>query len=101
MPQPDLDTDRIAVSSELFDLADRFAVEATMWAEASSKANLARGARHLAQLARGVLTVGDIEVARAYADAGRTLMGNIEGARRFLLCLDTPPMIRRHRRAQP
>lgn len=92
---PDLDIERIATSNVLFELADRFATESTLWADRDAKRNLERTARHLAQLARQTLTDGDLDIATAYADAGALLISNIEGARRFLHSLDTKPIVRR------
>ncbi|TFV82031.1 hypothetical protein E4V99_13945 [Microbacterium sp. dk485] len=92
---PDLDIERIATSNVLFEMADRFATESTLWAERDAVRNLTRTARHLSQLARQTLTGGDPDIATAYADAADLLIRNIEGARRFLHCLDTPPIVRR------
>lgn len=96
MPEPgEMDIERIAAANTLFDLADRFAIEATMWADTDAKRNLGSSARHLFELARQTVRGGSLDIATAYADAGNLLIGNVQGARRFLLSLDHKPIVRR------
>lgn len=89
------DTDRIALSAMLSDLSERFTLEATLWNHEPAVTECNRVARYLAQLARGVLTAGDLEVINAYAEAARILIGNIVGVRRFFTTITTLPSVRR------
>lgn len=88
------DIDRIAVSNELFEISERFMLEATLWSEPGCRVELERVARHLSVIARRTLTAGDIEVADAYARSADLLMRNIEGTRRFFRTVLTPPSVR-------
>lgn len=90
-----IDTDRIALSHELSNLAERFAIEASMWAMAEAKSECERVARYLAQLSRSAITTGDIQTIDAYAEAARILVANVEGVRRFFQCINTQPSVRR------
>lgn len=90
-----VDTDRIALSSELACLAERFAIEATLWALPEAKSECQRVAGYLATLGRNVLTSGDVEIVSAYAEASRLLIDNVVGVRRFFQTINTQPKVRR------
>lgn len=90
-----LDTDRIALSSELSCIAERFAIEASLWALPEAKSECQRVAGYLATLSRNVLTGGDKSVITAYAEAARLLIDNIVGVRRFFQTINTQPKVRR------
>ena len=91
----DLDTERVALSNELSNLAERFAIEATLWALPEAKAECDRVARYLAQLARAALSNGNVEVINAYAEASRVLIDHIVGVRRFFHVIGTHPKVGR------
>lgn len=94
-PKPrSIDTDRLAVSSELLNLASEFAIESTLWRETDAVRNLERSARHLGQIGRQVLTTGQVDVATAFADAGRLTLRQVQNARRFLTTLEAAPLVR-------
>lgn len=83
-----VDIDRVALSNELQTLGERFALEATLWADRGCREQLEHDARLLATIGRAVLTTADLDKAQAYADVARRVIGNVEGCRRFFL---TPP----------
>ncbi len=85
-----LDTDRIAVSNELGGIADRFALEATRWADKGTSAECLRLAGVLNTLSRGALTSGHLDVLEAYAAAGDIQLRKLIGARKLITSL-TPP----------
>lgn len=92
----DIDTERIALSNELSNLAERFAIEATLWALPEAKAECARVARYLAQLARAALSSnGNVEVINAYAEASRVLIDHVVGVRRFFHAVGMHPKVHR------
>jgi len=91
---PAVDIDRIALSAQLGELASRYTIEATLWADEDAHRNLERTARTLAELSRQALHTVDLGVGYAYADAADVLIRQVEGARRFLQTIDTPPSIR-------
>lgn len=88
---PRVDIDRIALSSELLTLADRFAIESTLWADAGCRAQLEHDARLLATIGRAVLGTADLLKAQAFAHAATTIIANVEGTRRFFGSVLTPP----------
>lgn len=90
-----LDIDRVSTSNHLHELAESFALEATMWAEPRSKNELLRTARRLADIARAVVTSADLDKARAYADAATMILRNVQGTRRFFQTVLTPPIFLR------
>jgi hypothetical protein len=90
-----IDTERVALSNELSTLAERFAIEATLWKLSEAKSECERVARYLAQLARAALSNGDIEVINAYAEASRILIDNVVGTRRFFHVIGMHPSVRR------
>lgn len=90
-----VDTDRIALSSELSCIAERFAIEATLWALPEAKSECQRVAGYLATLSRNVLTGGDVDIVNAYAEASRLLIDNVVGVRRFFQTITTEPRVRR------
>ena len=87
--------DRVALSRELADLADRFLLEATLWHEPGARAECERVGRHLAQLSRGALWADQLTTLDEYARAADLLIRNVEGTRRFFKIVLTPPRIRR------
>lgn len=78
------DTDRLAASNALYNLADRFTDEAERWTGETLRPQLQRNARLLAQHARQVLTTGTLEVADAYLEAGDRLINETIADRRLL-----------------
>lgn len=78
-----LNVDRIAASSELWELAECYQTEALKWREPVGR-DLMRDGRLLAEHARWILHVGDLEIADAYAAAGRTLLDQVIDRRRLL-----------------
>lgn len=91
-----LDVDRVALSNELAELAEKFAAEAQLWKLPEAQAECERTARHLAELARVALwQQSNIETLTAYADAARLLAAHIEGTRRFFKIILTPPRVHR------
>lgn len=78
-----LDVDRIAASSELWELAECYQLEALKWREPVGR-DLMRDARLLAEHARRILHVGDLAIADAYATSGRTLLDQVIARRRRL-----------------
>lgn len=93
------DIDRIAVAHLLLELAESFTLEATLWPHAGCKADLERGAAQLATLGRLTLRDTDIDKAEAFAQAGTLVLRNIQGARRFLRSMFTPPHVPQPRKA--
>ena len=89
-----IDTDRIALSSELLSLAEAFAIEASMWAE-GCREELRRNSQQLATLGRAVLATSDLQQADAFARAARRILGNVQGTRRFFGVILTPPNVKR------
>lgn len=90
-----VDTDRLALSSELAATAERFAIEASLWKLREAKAECERVAGYLATLSRSVLTSGETDIVAAYADASRLLIDNIVGTRRFFQTVNTQPHVNR------
>jgi hypothetical protein len=84
------DLDRVALSAELWTLATRYSIEATMAEHRADAELIARAARQLNEVARQVLTVGDIQVADAYARAAHLHISLIEGSRRAMWALTAP-----------
>ncbi|PCE13998.1 hypothetical protein AUC47_04945 [Microbacterium sp. SZ1] len=85
--------DRVALSNSLYELAESFALEATLWTVGSPmRAELERSARLLAELARHVLTGrADHAKAEAFLDGGQTRLAEAQSIRRFRDTLNTPP----------
>jgi len=95
-PVTEVDVDRLALSSELANLAERFTIEASLWREPSAREECERTARHLMELSRVALwSQSNIETLTGYADAARLLAGHIEGTRRFFKIILTPPNLSR------
>lgn len=89
-----IDTDHLALSEELYCIAEQFTIEANMWKLPEAKAECSRVAMTLADLARGVVNGNtDIAHADAFARAGATILGNIVATRRFFTSIITPPGI--------
>lgn len=76
------DLDRIALSAELWGLATRYTIEATLAEIAEDAKRLSANARQLAELARGVLHAADIERADGYARAAALDIERVEASRR-------------------
>lgn len=93
-PEVKVDTDRIALSAALAELASRCAIESTLWADVDAKRNLQRMVGVYNVMSRDALHQLDMEVGYAYLDAGDVLIRQVESARRFLTVVDTPPMVR-------
>lgn len=85
-----LDTERVATSNMLLELADTFILESHLWAEQGAKHELIRSARLLAEIGRAVLTSADLDKAEAFIAAGEHIIDTVQGARRFFTCLSTP-----------
>lgn len=83
--------DRIALSNELYALAEHFTLEAEKWKDPDARAQLRHDANLLATIARAMLTTADYDRGLAYADVAATAIRNVEGARRFLTAVNTPP----------
>lgn len=79
-----VDTDRVALSLGLFDLADRFVFEAAFFDQTTpDQAALCLNiAQRLSDHARLVLSHGDMIKAQAYFDAGVLLIDDMQEARR-------------------
>lgn len=77
-------TDRVALSNDLFELSESFTVEAKLW-RPSSRRELERSSRVLAELARGVLSgAANYQRAEAFADAGAVLLAETVGQRKTI-----------------
>lgn len=85
-------TDRIALSNNLYELAESFALEATLWTSSDAQLQCARTGRLLAEVARQLLSGrADYTKAEAFQDAATLLLANVVGCRRFFASLLTPP----------
>ncbi|WP_298038350.1 hypothetical protein [uncultured Microbacterium sp.] len=95
-PDPILDVDRIALSNELYELSERFAMEAVLWTPQAAHDECVRVARTLAQIARGVISgAADFRKAEAFRDAARMLSEYVVGARRLFDGLSHLPNVER------
>lgn len=87
----EIDVDRLALSAELANLAERFMIEATLWRLPEAREECERTAAHLMELSRLALWHrSNIDTLTAYADAARLLVAHIEGTRRFFKIILTP-----------
>lgn len=85
-------TDRIALSNHLYELAESFALEATLWSSPEASLNCARSGRQLAEVARHVVAGrADMAKAQAFADAATMIYRSVVGARRFFTAVLAPP----------
>lgn len=85
-------TDRLALSNQLWELAESFALEATMWKDSDAKVSCARSARQLAEVARQLIAGrADYAKATAFADAATMIYRSVVSCRRFLTATLTPP----------
>lgn len=91
-PHAPNNTDRIALSNQLYELAESFALEATLWTSPDAQLNCARSGRQLAEVAR-LLIAGraDFAKAQAFADAATMIYRSVIAARRFFTAVMTPP----------
>lgn len=91
-----IDSDRLALSEELYTLAEGFTLEANMWKLPEAKAECSRCAMTLADLARGVVRGNtDVDHADAFARAGATILGNVVATRRFFTSIIHTPAVDR------
>ncbi|WP_067200155.1 hypothetical protein [Microbacterium sp. XT11] len=85
-------TDRIALANALYELAESFALEATLWTSSDAQHNCARTGRLLAEIARQLIAGrANYDKAKAFEDAGRLIHANVVACRRFFTSLLTPP----------
>lgn len=85
-------TDRIALSNQLYELAEGFALEATLWTSSDAKLNCARSGRMLTEVARQLLAGrADYAKAQAFDEAAKLILANVVATRRFFTSLLTPP----------
>lgn len=91
-PHAPTNTDRIALSNQLYELAESFALEATLWKDSDAKLNCARSGRQLAEVARQLLGGrANFAKAQAFADAATSIYRSVVACRRFLTSTLTPP----------
>ena len=89
----EVDTERVAMSAGLGELASRFAIESTLWKDGEARINLERTSRHLGQLSLAAIRDLNIDVGYAYASAATMLVREVESTRRFLMALDHRPIV--------
>lgn len=89
-----IDTDRVALSNELYELSDRFLAEIDHWKDINLIAELGRNARLLAELARHALTIGDLTVADAYARSADLSIRRIQSNRKAIENITYQPRVR-------
>jgi hypothetical protein len=79
-------SERVALSRQLSDLAERCAIESTLWDDPDVVAELTRTGWVLSTLGRAALDADADQAAilTAYTAAGRMTLGQIEGTRRLL-----------------
>ena len=91
-PHAPNNTDRIALSNQLYELAESFALEATLWPQPEAQLNLARSGRQLAEVARQLLSArADFAKAQAFAEAATLIYRNVVATRRFFAALMHEP----------
>lgn len=91
-PHAPTNTDRIALSNQLYELAESFALEATLWADAEAKLGCARSGRQLAEVARQLIAGrADFAKAQAFADAAGLIYRNVVATRQFFTSITTQP----------
>ncbi|KNY06858.1 hypothetical protein [Microbacterium sp. GCS4] len=91
-PHAPTNTDRIALSNELYELAESFLLEAQQWTSTDAQQQCARSGRTTAEIARQLLSGrADYAKATAYAEAGRLILANVVACRRFFTSMLTPP----------
>lgn len=92
-PHAPTNVDRIALSNQLYELAESFALEATLWSSDDARLNCARSGRQLAEVARNVVAGrADMAKAQAFADAATMIYRSVVGSRRFFTSVLTPPV---------
>jgi hypothetical protein len=85
-------TDRIALSNHLYELAESFQLEASVWTSPDAQLNCARTARKLVEVARHLLSGrADYAKATAYSEAAALILANVVACRRFFTSVLTPP----------
>lgn len=91
-PRPTIDTDRLALSEECYQLAENFTVEANMWKLPEAKKELSRVALTMAELGRGIVS-GAAEPVRAdaFIRAAALILGNVVATRRFFTAIVHEP----------
>lgn len=91
-PHAPTNTDRIALANGLYELAESFLLEATLWKDDDAMELLARTGRKLAEVARAVPSgAADYPKANAYAEAADLILKNVTACRRFFTSVLTPP----------
>lgn len=91
-PHAPTHTDRIALSNQLYELAESFALEVTLWSSPDARLNLARSGRQLTEVAR-LLIAGraDYAKAQAFAEAATLIYRNVVATRRFFAAVMHEP----------
>lgn len=90
-PHAPTNTDRIALANHLYELAESFLLEATLWKDDEAKVNLARTGRKLAEVARALPSgAADYPKSNAYAEAADFILKNVIACRRFFTTVLTP-----------
>lgn len=85
-------TDRVALSNELYELAESFLFEAQQWTSTDARQQCARSGRITAEIARQLLSGrADYAKATAYVEAGRLILANVVACRRFFTAALTKP----------
>ncbi|MEV4738528.1 MULTISPECIES: hypothetical protein [unclassified Microbacterium] len=91
-PHAPTNTDRIALSNQLYELAESFLLEAQLWTSTDAQQQCARSGRTIAEIARQLLAGrADFAKATAYADASKLILDNVIACRRFFTSMLTPP----------
>lgn len=85
-------TDRIALSNQLYELAEGFMLEATLWKSSNARLNCARSGRQLAEVARQLLSGrANYAKAQAFAEAASLILRNVIATRRFFTSVLAEP----------
>lgn len=91
-PHAPTNTDRIALSNQLYELAESFLLEAQQWTSTDAQQQCARSGRTTAEIARQLLAGrADFAKATAYAEAAQLILANVTACRRFFTSMLTPP----------
>ncbi|MEV8265953.1 hypothetical protein AB0P00_17585 [Microbacterium sp. NPDC077057] len=91
-PHAPTNVDRIALSNQLYELAESFLLEAQLWTDTDAQHGCARSGRQLAEVARQLLSGrADYTKAQAFAEAATLIYRNVSGCRRFFTSILTPP----------
>lgn len=91
-PHAPTNTDRIALSNQLYELAESFLDEAQLWTSTDAQHQCARSGRIIAEIARQILAGrADYAKATAYAEASTLILANVTACRRFFTATLTKP----------